>query len=352
MQPTTPTHLFERAALTALAFLSLMLTTPAAAVDSNASLRLTPGLASVTVFERTGGTGPTAYTFATASSQLTTRRADPLGPANSDISTAGSEYYDVYYSNGDGTFNLNGGFITVEAVFAGTVVTNGGLNLAEVRLNFSNGSSQLAQGVSSFLRMGVNSYPDRVPSAVDGAFGTHTAMGNTSGSSQRLRVTVSFHDATPLSQKANLASITLFERTGGSAPDPYTFGVASTTLLGRLSDPLTGSNSDFSTAASEFYDVYYSNGDGTPNANGAFLTIEALYDGTAPTNGGLNVAGARLNFSDGSTRAATGVASFLRLGGNSDPDRVPSAVDATLSTHTSMGNTFGQSGRLRLTLGF
>lgn len=324
----------------------------AVVVDSNAPLRTNPSLSSVTIFERTGGTAPTAYTFGVNSSQMTTRRSDPLSAANSDISTSGPEYYDVYYSNSDGSFNIDGAFISVEAVFGGTGATNAGLNLAEVRLNFSDGSTQYAQGVSSFLRLGGNSFPDRVTQAVDGNLSTHTAMGNTSGSSQRLRVTVSFHLPTAVAQISNLSSITIFERTAGSAPTGYVFGVGSSELNGKRSDPLGVFNNDIATAAFEYYDVYYSNGDGSFNANGAFVTIEALYDNTAIGNGGLNVAEVQLNFGSGSTRLAKGVSSFLRLGGNNDVDRVCTPVDGNQLTHTAMGNTNGQSQRLRVTVGF
>lgn len=326
--------------------------TEAVVVDSNAPLSTNPSLASVTIFERTGGSAPTAYTFAVNSSQMTTRRADPLSAANSDISTAGPEYYDVYYSNADGSLNINGGFITVEAVFGGTGATNAGLNLAEVQLNFTDGTTQYAQGVSSFLRLGGNSFPDRIPQAVDGNLSTHTAMGNTSGSSQRLRVTVSFHLPTAVAQIPSLSSVTIFERTAGSSPTSYVFGVGSSDITSKRSDPLGALNNDIATAAFEYYDVYYSNGDGSLNTNGAFVTIEAVYDTTTAGNAGLNVAEVQLNFSDGSTRLAKGVSSFLRLGVNSEVDRVCSSVDGNLLTHTAMGNTSGLSQRLRVTVGF
>jgi hypothetical protein len=324
----------------------------AVVVDSNEPLRGNPSLSSITVYERTGGTAPTAYTFSVNSSQMTTRRADPLSFANSDIATAGPEYYDVYYSNADGSFNLNGAFISVEAVFGGTGATNAGLNLAEVRLNFSDGTTQFAQGIASFQRLGGNSYPDRIPQAVDGNLSTHTAMGNTSGSGQRLRVTVSFHRPSAVAQISGLSSITVFERTAGTAPTGHIFTVGSALINSKRSDPLGPLNNDIATAASEYYDVYYSNGDGSFNASGAFLTVEAWYDNTAAGNGGLNVAEVQLNFSDGTTRLAKGVSSFLRLGSNNDVDRVCTPVDGNQLTHTSMGNTSGQNQRLRVTVGF
>lgn len=177
-------------------------------------------------------------------------------------------------------------------------------------------------------------------------------MGNTSGTSQRLRVTVSFHEATPIASLSGLSTVTIFERTAGSSPIGYDFAANSSQLTNRLTDPLGIFNNDISTAAFEYYDIYYSNADGSVNANGSFVTVDALYDTTTPTNGGLNVAEIQLTFGNGSTRLAKGVSSFLRLGGNSDPERICSSVDGNLLTHTSMGNTSGQSQRIRVTVGF
>jgi len=73
-------------------------------------------LVSITFFERTGGSAPPPFTFAKDSAQLTTRLSDPLGTSNNDISGASTEFYDVYYSDNDGTFNLDGGFVTISGV--------------------------------------------------------------------------------------------------------------------------------------------------------------------------------------------------------------------------------------------
>ncbi len=93
-------------------------------------VRAIPGLVSVTFYERTGGVAPNAFTFAVDSSQLTTRLPDPLGgSANFDIAGASTEYYDVFFSNGDGTFNLDGEYLSIEGVFLQTLPAGGGLNL-------------------------------------------------------------------------------------------------------------------------------------------------------------------------------------------------------------------------------
>ncbi|RNC70142.1 MAG: hypothetical protein ED859_06680 [Desulfuromonadales bacterium] len=81
--------------------------------------------------------------------------------------------------------------------------------------------------------------------------------------------------ATPVRNIVNLASITFWEATGN--PITYTFGVNSAQLTQRRPDPLSNSNMDFSgVVGHEFYDVFYSNQDGTFNIDGEYLTIEGV----------------------------------------------------------------------------
>ena len=162
-----------------------------------ASVEATPvrditDLVSITFYERTGGSAPTAYTFDKNSSQLTTRLTDPLGASNNDISGASSEYYDVYYSDDDGGFNLDGEFLTISGVFLFGLPAGGGLNLAEMVLNFSDASTEVGNYVASFVALGDNAFPGNVGNAIDDDLQTHTTMGNTIGTSERLRVTLGF----------------------------------------------------------------------------------------------------------------------------------------------------------------
>lgn len=46
------------------------------------------------------------------------------------------------------------------------------------------------------------------------------------------------------------------------------------------------------------------------------------------------------------------VASYVALGDNEDETTVDNCIDNDLKTHTTMGNTVGQTERLRVTLGF
>ncbi|MDD5389175.1 MAG: PEP-CTERM sorting domain-containing protein [Gallionellaceae bacterium] len=159
--------------------------------------------------------------------------------------------------------------------------------------------------------------------------------------------------AGPVHDIPNLDSITFWERTGGSAPTAYTFAVNSSQLTSRLSDPLSASNNDFAGVPShEFYDVFYSNASGTFDINGEFLTIEGFFDMELPWFGGLNLAEIALNFLGTPTEYGNWVASYVALGNNAEPGTVGLAIDGDLQTHTTMGNTIGQTERLRLTLGF
>lgn len=159
-------------------------------------VRSIPGLASITFFERTGGTTPNPYTFAVDGPELTARLPDPLGGAsNYDISGASTEYYDVYYSDADGAFNLDGEYLSIEGVFLQGPPAGGGLNLAEISLNYTSSPVEYGNFVASFVALGENSAPQNVGRAIDGDLLTHTTMGNTLGTGERLRVTLGFESS-------------------------------------------------------------------------------------------------------------------------------------------------------------
>ncbi len=156
-------------------------------------VRKLPGLASITFYERTGGTDPTAYTFVVAGPELSVRLSDPLGDANADITGASSEWYDVYYSNADGEFDIDGSYLTISGVFGQALPSGGGLNLAEIGINFVDASTEYGNYVASYVVLGDNSYEPAVPACIDGDLQTHTTMGNTVGASERLRLTLGFN---------------------------------------------------------------------------------------------------------------------------------------------------------------
>lgn len=160
------------------------------------AVRDIPNLTSITFWERTGGISPTSYTFGINSPQLTTQLNDPLGIENSDFSgVVGSEFYDVYYSNADGTFNFDGEFLTISVIFNITLPAGGGLNLAEIGLNFTGEPSEFGNFVASFTALGDNVLPSTVGNAIDGDLLTHTTMGNTVGQTDKLHLTLGFQSS-------------------------------------------------------------------------------------------------------------------------------------------------------------
>ena len=153
-------------------------------------LREIAGLTSITFWEATSGVDP--ITFVASSSEVTTRLPDPLSSSNNDFRGAGTEFYDVYYSDRDGAYNIGGEFMTVTAVYPLGSPWGGALNLAEIELRFADGQSEFGSCVSSYLALGDNAYPESVDAAIDGDLSTYTTLGNTSGEEERLRITIGF----------------------------------------------------------------------------------------------------------------------------------------------------------------
>jgi hypothetical protein len=153
----------------------------------------------------------------------------------------------------------------------------------------------------------------------------------------------------PIRRMPHLQSITFYERTEKAAPDAYTFSKDDPRLLSRVGGPLNASNADFQGVLdAEFYDVFFSDAHGNPDADGGFLTIEATFDRAAEA--GLNIAAIQVNFAHRPMALANRVMSSVGLGA-AVPSSVGNAVDGDLQTHTSMGNTYGGTQRMRLTVG-
>ncbi len=158
---------------------------------------------------------------------------------------------------------------------------------------------------------------------------------------------------TPIRKIPGLVAVILYERTGGDSPTPLIFPITDSRLTERVGGKLTYGRCDFSGAGLEFYDVFLSDPDGSPNPDGSFVTVEAEFPNPdEKAGGGLNIADIALGFGKGNTQYATWVSSFVALGKNAISDSARFAVDGNLQTHTTMGNTFRQNRRLRITVGF
>lgn len=156
-------------------------------------------------------------------------------------------------------------------------------------------------------------------------------------------------DRLPVKDIPGLNSITFWESTF-AAPTQHTFAATGPELTTKRSGALSSTNMDFEgVPGAEFYDVFCSGWDGTFAPNGQFITIEAEWPVGAPSGGGLNIA--RVDF-NGTGQFANSVSSFVCLGNNALPSFVGKAVDGNVQTDTTMGNTFGQTQRLRITVGF
>lgn len=158
-------------------------------------VRMIPGLVSITFYERSGGDAPTPYTFTVDGPELSAQLADPLTNGSHDIIGVDSEFYDVYYSDIDGVFDLDGRYLTISGQFAYALPAGGGLNLAEIGLDYEGMPTEFGNYVASFVALGDNAAPETVGNTIDGDLQTHTTMGNTIGATERLRVTLGFESS-------------------------------------------------------------------------------------------------------------------------------------------------------------
>src|SRR3990170_2576797 len=158
-----------------------------------------PGLSGIGFWEFTGP--PIQHIFLPNSQQMTT----PLGvlnAGNKDFAGVPSEAYDVFYSDANGAFNLNGNYVTIEATFPGQA--GGGLNIGAVDLLLGPVPFMVCRAdvLASFVGLGSNYIPGSEVNAADPADvapipTTFTTMGNTAGITNRLRVTVGWTKIVP-----------------------------------------------------------------------------------------------------------------------------------------------------------
>jgi len=158
-----------------------------------APLRTLADLQVVRVYEITFST--IATDFAPNDAAITTRRADPLTAMNRDFSFFSEEYYDAFYSDADGTPNIDGAYLTIEGVWR-SAGGPGGMNINEVELVFggANPHSQFGDFVASFVTGTGNVIAGSELLAVDHNLGTFPRFGNTSTTdlNDRFRLTIGF----------------------------------------------------------------------------------------------------------------------------------------------------------------
>ena len=159
--------------------------------NSSASVMSTPGLSNIVVWEKTGTTTP--YNFTPNGTDITNQLGvGVLGPANYDFKSLPNEAYDVFYSDASGKFDLNGNYLTIEAIYINPA-SGGGLNVGAVDLIINNQICR-ADILASYLGLGPNYIPGTETFATDfdtPVPNTFTVMGSTKmPPSQHLRITV------------------------------------------------------------------------------------------------------------------------------------------------------------------
>jgi hypothetical protein len=175
--------------------------------------------------------------------------------------------------------------------------------------------------------------------------------GHSTNCSQTVTVTTPANAVcSPLLARAGLTNITVWEQTGASVS--HLFPIGSAALL-TVAGPSPGVN-DFSTTSQEYYDVYISRPDGTPDTNGCCITIVCDYEGPG-VNGGVggNIDSVELNFNTGVTIGASSVGNVQLGGGITDPALLASdgAATSALGLHDAASTRLG-TGIGRITVCF
>jgi hypothetical protein len=155
---------------------------------SSTAFKDIPGLNSITFWEQTGDV--TDHNFLVTSSELLNQLPGNLGSINKDFTGADDEFYDVFYSNADGSFNADGKYLTIECLYAGHS-SSGSMNINQIDLNFSGGKTAYANVLVNY-HPGTGYISGSELYAVDGIMTTTPMLGVSTGISDRLRLTVDY----------------------------------------------------------------------------------------------------------------------------------------------------------------
>lgn len=150
--------------------------------------------------------------------------------------------------------------------------------------------------------------------------------------------------ATPIRGLPNLQGLRVYERTSGLQDIFYSPNAPD---LVRITD-LTAS-ADFFGTGDERYDIFYSDQDGTPNLDGSWVTIDALFP---PDAGGHNITDVQLEFSNSGSEFADRWSREIGFGSSYSAGSVLNAIDGDLDTHTTLGTSSDNNNRLSITIGF
>ena len=154
------------------------------------------GINGIRFYEQTGAVLQ-QVNFTPGSTQMNTQLVGNLTTLNKDFNGSGGEFYDVFFSNIDGTFNASGHYITIEATHSNE--SGSSLNIGEVQLLFSGASplsNDFSTGVVSYVPGTFNFVLSSLSNIGDNNVNTFTQIGLTDLPAERMRITVSFANTT------------------------------------------------------------------------------------------------------------------------------------------------------------
>ena len=169
---------------------------------------------------------------------------------------------------------------------------------------------------------------------------------NISTCTQTVTVVASYSACVPLLSRPGLLSITVWEETGDDSPNTFAVSPALAPELLPIPGGPTPDNSDFSTGAHEYYDVFLSRPDGTPDTNGCCVTILCnMTEVRSNYQSGGNIDAVELDFADGTHVGAGSIAQVQLGAGITDPVLIASAGLATnaLGLHDTNCTRLGYS---------
>ncbi len=153
----------------------------------------------------------------------------------------------------------------------------------------------------------------------------------------------------PLATLPNLTSVVAREVTGPITN--RTFAANDPRLFTRLGSGLSSTNDFGGVPGAENYDIYYSDSNGSIDANGTCITIECRFLGTSG-GGGCNIAHLELVFSNGFRISSDALTNFYGAGVNYIAGSELNAVDCNPNTFTTMGNNSATPNTMFLSLTF